>query len=715
MSDQRSITAKVEIKTNDAVGQLDEVKDSIQEIIEDTSNAEEQINGFGSSAAAAAGAASAGFRGAADEAKSFGSAVARSVGNSLKEYNSFPKAIKAGMDSGVSYALNKTNQFVKKSIDGAKNISKSFLHPVQTIKSKLIGALEETGTEIEGTGTKAKASGEKFEKMGDAGKDAGNRIKDAIGGVAAKLVALKAGFEIVKKGIEIVKNLGNELINIGKETQAINASFSAVFDDAQIGIWADNYSSSINRSKIEIKGFLVSNKTLYQEMGITGEQADQLSKITTSLAYDIGSALKIDDEEALSAVQDYIRGNTAALSQYGIQIDDTVLKQSALEMGYGSCIDSLNDAQMAQVRMNALLENSTVIQKQAAGVQTGYANNVKSLKAIMIDFGEKAADKFSPVFDKLTGSILKSWPKIEPVLLKFIDYLGNKGIGSALPVIVDMATTALPPLVDMLMQTFAAAEPIGGAFLSLATTALPPLINALTPVISIIGELAGTILPPLGNIIAKISETIIPPFAQVLTTLNKSVITPLMPVIAQIADAILPALAAGIQALSPLLEFVSPILTGIGTVLGDIVGFLAKVVEYAASGIGTVIEKVAGFFSGGEAAGTDIPHNANGTDNFKGGMTYINEQGGEIAVLPSGSKVIPADKSQKLVEGGLGNYHADPVIIELNININGQMDESMVDEIKRIANSIAEKVSKAVYEKMEAKNMEKQAIQEGLT
>lgn len=714
MPDQRSLTNKIVFKTDEAIDSLGAVSDSLHGITEDTYEAEREINEYGSVAAAAAGTAASGFRKAADEAESFGSAVARSAGQSVKEYNSLPRAIKAGVGGGLDYIRNKTDQFVKKTITGAGNIAKAFLHPVKTIKGKMVSALEEAGTETKDAGHKARDAEDDYEKMGDAGSDAGKSIKEAIGGVAAKLVALKAGFEIIKSGFEIVKNLGAELINVGKETQTVNAQFGAVFSGQEIGAWVDNFSGAVNRSRTEIKSFLVSNKTLYQEMGITGEAADQLSKMTTSLAYDFGAAFKLDDAEALSAVQDYISGNTAALSQYGVQIDEAVIKQTALDMGYGSNIEKLDEAQMAQVRMNALLENSTSIQRQAAEGQTGYANNIKSLKAVMMDFGAKAAEKFSPVFDKLTGSILKSWPKIEPALLKFIDYLGDKGIGAALPGLVNMAATALPPFVDMLIQTFEAAQPIGGVFLSLATTALPPLMKALGPVVGVIGELAGTVLPPLGSIIAKIAETIIPPFVQILGTLNKTVITPLMPVISQIADAVLPALAAGMQALSPLLEAVSPVLTGIGTVLGDIVGFLGKVVEYAAGGIGTVIEKVAGFFNGGGSAGTSIPHNAGGTDNFKGGLTYINEQGGEIAVLPSGSKVIPADKSEKIAEGIGGEYITVPVTIELNINVNGQADEKLIEEIKNISQSIAEKVSKAVYEKMEARRIERQAMQEGL-
>lgn len=41
---------------------------------------------------------------------------------------------------------------------------------------------------------------------------------------------------------------------------------------------------------------------------------------------------------------------------------------------------------MAQVRMNALLKNSTEIQQMAARKQEGYTNGLKSLNGIWQDF-----------------------------------------------------------------------------------------------------------------------------------------------------------------------------------------------------------------------------------------------------------------------------------------------------------------------------------------
>ncbi len=714
MADQRNLTVGIEFQTENAVGNIEDMQDAIQSVIETVGEAENELGRLGSEAAASAGAAADGFHSAAERAGTFGIAVARSMVESLKECNSLPKAIKAGVSGGIEYAAKRADAFVRRTVSDVGKIGMAIRHPVQAIKDWMVSALEEACSEAEELGADAGRAGDGLNEMGAAGEDAGNRIKDALGSIAGKLTALKEGFEKVKAGVETVKNLSVALIEAGKETQKVKAQFNVVFDDAAVGEWVENFSASVKRSETEVKSFLISNKMLYQELGITGKAADQLSEITTSFAYDMGAALKIDDNEALSAVQDYINGNISALSQYGVQIDEVTLKQTALNMGYGGNIEEMEDAELAQIRMNALLENSAFIQRQAAEEQTGYANNIKSLKAVITDFGAKASEKLSPMFDQITGSLMRAWPKIEPVLLKIIDYLGNGGIGAALPALVDMASTALPTFTDMLSQVFAAAEPIGGVIMGLTTTALPPLAKAIGPVVTAMGKLAEAVLPPLAKMISKIGETVIPPFAQAVGTLFKSVIMPLAPVIGQIANAFLPLLEAGLQALSPLLELISPVLEKIGSILSKVAGFLGKVVEYVAGGIGDVIEKVAGFFgSGEEKAGADIPHNANGTENFAGGMTYINERGGEIAVLPSGSKVIPADKSRLLVENMSGGTAAD-IRVELNMNVEGEVDGRLITELEKAVKPIAERVSEAVYRKMEEKRLERQAIQEGL-
>lgn len=53
--------------------------------------------------------------------------------------------------------------------------------------------------------------------------------------------------------------------------------------------------------------------------------------------------------------------------------------------------------------------------------------------------------------------------------------------------------------------------------------------------------------------------------------------------------------------------------------------------------------------------GSGLGANANGTSNWRGGLTRINERGGEIVDLPSGTRIIPHDVSNRMVDQAAGS------------------------------------------------------------
>lgn len=78
----------------------------------------------------------------------------------------------------------------------------------------------------------------------------------------------------------------------------------------------------------------------------------------------------------------------------------------------------------------------------------------------------------------------------------------------------------------------------------------------------------------------------------------------------------------------------------------------------------------------------DIGSNALGTQYWKGGLTSINEHGGEIINLPNGSKVIPADKSKNMLNKQGVNVS---VIVQGNVIGNTEF-------INEVGNTIAARV-----------------------
>lgn len=740
-----------------------------------------------------------------------GARFQESMGSSLKSGESFWKSFKSGIGSSFGYAGERAKAFFDDSDKKLKKYQNAWQHPIDTIKSKLGKAMLDAAKDTRKLENAAEDTEKKLDDAGDEGESAGNQIGDAIKGAIGAFI----GFEAIQAGIDKLKELGAAALELAGISENSGKKFAANFteEDAE---WAENFGSSIHRAKSEIQSFMVSNKALYGEMGITGEAATELSKATTSLAYDFGNAFSMDDTEALGVVQDYLSGNSAALEEYGVHIDDAVLKNTALSMGLGENIDELDDAAMAQVRMNALLQKSTSIQQAAIKDTGGLVNSTKSLKGIWNEFMADAGAKFAPAMEGLFGTVLNNWPTIEPMLMGFVDVLSN-GMGQAVPVLMNLGSTLIPTL----------------------TSVLGTLFEAGTPLISVFGEIAQTVLPPFAQILGTLGSTLLPPVTSILSTLNESVLQPLMPVLGTVANSLLPPIASLLEELSPILEWIEPPLELIGKAVGVIAEGLGSVIEFLGSGVGAAVDFFDGLFGGAEEskkevdelgsslntlAGTqdeigsapigidlnddqpkpepkpspastgsnvlgisdevdkekkevgsaldsifeqteqtyqkmeeqsstswshmvddaqeatskitsliksmssamsnvpsldmqlNIPHHAAGTGNFEGGFTWMNEEGGELAFLPSGTAILPADRSEQLLDNVVNNVVNNeeqnrqlsfaPII---QIEVNGQLSEEMIAKLKEMLQDLFPEL----YRQMQEEDYANRSLQQG--
>lgn len=740
-----------------------------------------------------------------------GARFQESMGSSLKSGESFWKSFKSGIGSSFGYAGERAKAFFDDSDKKLKKYQKAWQHPIDTIKSKLGKAMLDAAKDTRKLENAAEDTEKKLDDAGDEGESAGNQIGDAIKGAIGAFI----GFEAIQAGIDKLKELGAAALELAGISENSGKKFAANFteEDAE---WAENFGSSIHRAKSEIQSFMVSNKALYGEMGITGEAATELSKATTSLEYDFGNAFSMDDTEALGVVQDYLSGNSAALEEYGVHIDDAVLKNTALSMGLGENIDELDDAAMAQVRMNALLQKSTSIQQAAIKDTGGLVNSTKSLKGIWNEFMADAGAKFAPAMEGLFGTVLNNWPTIEPMLMGFVDVLSN-GMGQAVPVLMNLGSTLIPTL----------------------TSVLGTLFEAGTPLISVFGEIAQTVLPPFAQILGTLGSTLLPPVTSILSTLNESVLQPLMPVLGTVANSLLPPIASLLEELSPILEWIEPPLELIGKAVGVIAEGLGSVIEFLGSGVGAAVDFFDGLFGGAEEskkevdelgsslntlAGTqdeigsapigidlnddqpkpepkpspastgsnvlgisdevdkekkevgsaldsifeqteqtyqkmeeqsstswshmvddaqeatskitsliksmssamsnvpsldmqlNIPHHAAGTGNFEGGFTWMNEEGGELAFLPSGTAILPADRSEQLLDNVVNNVVNNeeqnrqlsfaPII---QIEVNGQLSEEMIAKLKEMLQDLFPEL----YRQMQEEDYANRSLQQG--
>lgn len=232
--------------------------------------------------------------------------------------------------------------------------------------------------------------------------------------------------------------------------------------------------------------------------------------------------------------------------------------------------------------------------------------------------------------------------------------------------------------------------------------------NFLQPVFAEFGQILGVVLPTAFHFVAavwsvawSIIKTVftavwdfLSPILKLLWAFLSTVIPPALTFLRDVWMVVWDVIKAAVQIAWALM---SPIIDGIGgaidgvrsaiSVLGDIWGSIwagiqsatqavAGVIAGIIGGIATAIENVthdlatlsgtaANVASDGSGTATTgggaislpngptIGKNARGTDYWRGGLTWVGEEGPELVNLPTGSKVTPAGKSRRMSDGPL--------------------------------------------------------------
>lgn len=123
---------------------------------------------------------------------------------------------------------------------------------------------------------------------------------------------------------------------------------------------------------------------------------------------------------------------------------------------------------------------------------------------------------------------------------------------------------------------------------------------------------------------------------------------------------------------------------------------ISNEISYAASILENLVHNYRALRDEGLYSGNLVPifggrvekKNATGTNYFEGGLTHVNENGGEIMNLPNGTQIIPHDISSKIVNGSGNN-------VTVNVNVNGNVigNQAFIDEV---GNAISSRVSMAI-------------------
>lgn len=275
------------------------------------------------------------------------------------------------------------------------------------------------------------------------------------------------------------------------------------------------------------------------------------------------------------------------------------------------------------------------------------------LKSYVADFGLKVVEEMKPALGEIITLVDKAAPAIE----RFGTVVAG-GIGRG----IKAATAILPKLsegVAAIDRRLEAAKPvISGVFNALGTAAktLAPVFGAVFDGIS---QKVGAVLNFVGSKMGwlqKIISKTAPVIASIIKT-SWSVISPVLDI-------------AG-STFKVLFNVTSRVFEGIVDVASAVWSKLEPIIQKVAGGLEWVSDKVSKL-TGGSAADVNIGgksgkvkqessaedntstpkisqpkigRNAKGTDNWRGGLTWVGEEGPELVELPGGSRILPNRES----------------------------------------------------------------------
>jgi DNA repair exonuclease SbcCD ATPase subunit len=257
-------------------------------------------------------------------------------------------------------------------------------------------------------------------------RDAFDIKKVAIGSLAGILSA------------NVVSDIVGGLFNIGKATTQLAADavetrskFNIVFGDLadDTRAFANSFADSVGRARVDTEQFLASFQGLLEPMGLTNEQAAEFSKTLTKLAVDVASFNNQLDADVVRDFQSALTGETEPVKKYGIVLNETRLKQEALNQGLITTGQTLTDQQKLYLRYQILLKDTTAAQGDAIRTSDSLVNQQKALNANLKNLGETIGAAVVPAISAVVGALNDLFSSATP-MEKLVTDLQKLGIAA---------------------------------------------------------------------------------------------------------------------------------------------------------------------------------------------------------------------------------------------------------------------------------------------
>lgn len=334
-------------------------------------------------------------------------------------------------------------------------------------------------------------------------------------------------------------------------------------------------------------------------------------------------------------------------------------------------------------KINALPEKLSKIGAKVSEILQPVINTVKEkwqqLTSIFSGGGDDAEGGIGNSLSGVADSIEPKISKISSVVSGLADIF--IGIGSAIISALEPVATFFGDVLvtGVMVGLQLLAGVVGGVFDGIVIT-----IYGLVDVISGIVEVISGLIAGDWAMVWQGLQDVVLGTINAVTGIVQGLVSGITYALSQIIDFLTGVFVAGWEGAW---NSVQSIFTGIiDSISGIFNGFISTIT----SGLDSILSKAA------SAVGISAQGHATGTSYFRGGLTTVNEQGGELMNLPSGTQIIPHDLSEKMVTEAakpIFNQSVSNIAVQQVASIGNSVFSPVVNVLEMLKNGI-DKMSK---------------------
>lgn len=604
----------------------------------------------------------------------------------IAKVSSGVKAVGKKVVTPVIKVKDEATSKVKKIKSAIKGVAKKATTPIIKLKDAASAKISKVTGKLKAIGGKVFAPVVKLKDAATKGLSSiGSKIKSlakatVIPVTAAVTISAVALTGAVKSGME----LENQQISIEHFIGATNKDMDAAQVKAASNEYIEALRANSNATPFETGEVIQAGARAVSISGGDTDSAMEMVKLAEDMAAASGGTKTLSD--AMEALADAKLGEMERLKEFGFKVSAEEFDAKGFEGVSADLNDFFGGAagKLAQSGSGLVSTIKGKLKSSIADIGLGIVEKLKPTlnKAISL------LDKAQPYFDKFGGVIAdgigKGIDTATSVLPVFIS-----GLKSVAPVIATLASGFAPmipqlasfgvSMVTTIQQVVGACMPALTSIISTVQTMLPAILPVIQTVVSTIGNIIAQAAPVIAGLVSGIGtvvSTLAPIFSTIFSQIGEKVGTVIsfvserMGFIQEVIGTVAPLLGDIISTawgvISPVIDIVisvfeilfsvvQKVFPGIQKILETVWGVVKPLVE----GIGSVIGEIAGWFgsvadaitgSGGDSG--SVGKNADGDNNWKGGLTWVGEKGAELVDLPRGSRILPHKESVSITKQG---------------------------------------------------------------